>query len=354
MVDAADIDRSAVLLPSTAKPLADGTHAVVGTRDAALHILVRGPNDKEAVPVHNIEDGDVVAARRLLQGQQMSDADERMWRTIYDGGAGVTRPVSRQAPADISARQRAQHDQILQFAGSVRDPGDLQWKFLPEHLRVIFLTDEAAAALEHATWLAHYQQPWDGNAPPSQQIRTISRERQMVPAIDLMTHEMVRVPFQALVANVIIYWRQRRAADRSRSDESLQAINGIILTLRTMRESPQGFVSLMGHYDVEARRSRAQTQQRRDSYQSQTGRYWSDMDTTFYSGAVAPGTQPGRHVANFMRQQQQQSSYASPAMTAAVQGAVMAAPPGSSPIHALQDARFRYGWTMAALGGSFK
>ena len=332
---------------------ADGVSAAYRVRDTALNIYVNSADGKTTEPVFNIEDGDVVAARRLLNGQQLSDADERLWRTIYAGGEGVTRPASRMAPADLSARQQAQRAQIVQYASSLVDPSELQWKLLPEHLRTIFLTDEAAAALEHATWLAHYQQPWDGNATPVQQVRTIARERQMVPAIDLMTHEMVRVPFMTLVVNVIIYWRQRRAADRSRAGESLDAINGVILTLRTMRESPQGFVSLMGHYDVEARRSRYQTQLKRNAYQAETGNYWSDMDTTFYSRAVPPGGQPhGRHVAQFMRRQQ--TNQGSAAMTAAVQAAVMNAPHGSNPIHTLQDARFRYGWTMAALGGSFK
>lgn len=289
-----------VLLPSTTRvmPGGDPNNPLMATqsRKAALNLQVHYDDGSQST-VFNIEDGDVVAARRLLSGKPYSDADERIWSMIYNQGRGVTQPLQRQSTSEVQRRRDRQLSQLLDFVSEVRDRSELHWKSLPEHLRTLFLTDEARMALEHATWLAHYQQPWDPNSPLPD--TTILSARKAVPAIDLMTHEMVRMPFMSLVAEVIIYWRQARAATNSRVAESLERINGIINTLKTMRISSNGFTSLLGHYDVEARRSRFQTEQRRAEYFERTGHQYSDMDRMFYSGAVAPA---GRRVAALRRQ----------------------------------------------------
>lgn len=338
------------VLKSTAEPTEDGQVAAK-VRNTGSNIIINLPDGREQ-PVYNIEDGDVVAARRLLGGATMSDADERVWRTIYHGGVGVTTPAPRQTTAELNAARQNQRQQIVQYASSVRDPADLHWKLLPEHLRVLFLTNEAAAALEHAVWFAHYQQPWDGETPAALQNTAVLRPRQIVPAIDLMTHEMVRVPFQALVANIILYWRTRRAADKSRVDEALSAINGVILTLSTMRESASGFVSLLGHYDVEARRSRFEIERSRAVYLQQTGNHWSDMDRVFYSGAVAPGVPMSGRVGALARSTAMATQVPgiSPAESAALYTSLANASPGTSPIATLQDVRFRAGFAAAVLG----
>lgn len=259
------------------------------TKQPDLNVIPPGSSE----PVYNGEDGDVVALRRLLSTTPMSKADLELWSRIYDNGHGTTRPAPRVGPAEVSATRQMQRIQIIDFANSISNAADLEWQLLPEHLRLLFLTPEATFALEHATWMAHYHQPWDANRPPPMGPRPVSRDRQMVPLIDLMTHEMVRTPFAALVANIILYWRHRRSADESREQASLKQINDNVAVLCTMREETNGFVSLMGHYDLPARRSRFEIEKKREAHLRKTGRHWSDLDRSVYSGAQAPG----RHVA---------------------------------------------------------
>lgn len=288
---------AAVVLRSTAKEYTGDESSRQPSEDPMIMAEVKNPTVNVAARdpvtgtkdyVHNIEDGDVVATRRLLSGQALSDADERMIRLIWHNGEGVTRPASRTDPRDVSARRRNQRDMVGSFARGIKHPDDLHWAMLPEHLRLLFLTDDAAMALSHAVWFAHYQQAWDGFTPPNQRDRSIARARQVVPALDLMTHNMVRVPFQSLVANIMIYWRQRPSGDARKVQESLDAINGLILTLSSMRESGEGFVSLLGHYDLELQQSRFDLDRQRAREFATTGRYRSDMNPSEYSGAQRP------------------------------------------------------------------
>lgn len=282
----------------TAPPSTTGSLVSVETKNPTINVATRDPVTGEKDYISNIEDGDVVFTRRLLSGQALSDADERMIRLIWHNGEGVTRPASRTDPRDVSARRRNQRDMVASFARGIKHPSDLEWAMLPEHLRLLFLTDEAAMALSHAVWFAHYQQPWDGMTPPNQRDRSIARPRQVVPALDLMTHNMVRVPFQSLVANIMMYWRQRPSGDVRKVQESLEAINGLILTLSTMRESREGFISLMGHYDLELQQSRFDLDQQRAREFVTTGRYRSDMNPSEYSRAQRPpvnGAWTSRH-----------------------------------------------------------
>ena len=288
---------AAIVLRSTAKAYTGGESSqkpeedpliMAEVKNPTLNVAARDPVTGAKDYVHNIEDGDVVAARRLLSGQALSDADERIMRLIWHNGEGVTRPASRTDPRDVSAHRRNQRDMVGAFARGIKHPDDLHWAMLPEHLRLLFLTDDAAMALSHAVWFAHYQQAWDGFTPPNQRDRSIARPRQVVPALDLMTHNMVRVPFQSLVANIMIYWRQRPSGDARKVQESLDAINGLILTLSSMRESREGFVSLLGHYDLELQQSRFDLDRERAREFATTGRYRSDMNPSEYSGAQRP------------------------------------------------------------------
>lgn len=280
---------NASLLPKTA--VRDSTGYTVEVRPTEQNIAVKDAAGNVEY-VHNVADGDVVATRRLLSGQPMSSADERVWSRIFDHGIGVTQPVPKQSSEQLEMRRMVQRSQIIDFARSISDPRELSWKLVPEHLRILFLTSEGATALEHAAWFAHFQQPWDENAIPTQHNTDILTDRQRVPIIDLITHEMVRVPFQSLVANIILYWRHRRAADQARTQEDLAAINGIINTLKTMRDDLNGFVSLLGHYDVESQQSRFDLSQKRAAEFVRTQTYHSDMDRTFYS----KGQRAGRFV----------------------------------------------------------
>ena len=283
VADRATVETNPSLLMQTARLLPDGRYSV-DARNPTLSVRVVMPDGKVKYD-HNVEDGDAVMARRLVEGKQLSDADERVWRTIYTKEQVGNKRVKGD-PVAIRSRQR---QQIEEFAMNTEDRAHLHWKLLPEHLRVLFLTPEARMALEHALWFAHFQISWDGNAPPPMRQDGGQGQRAMVPAIDLMTHAMVRVPFQSLVANLLLYWRYRRTADVTRADYALSAINGIINTLRTMRYSSNGFLSLMGHYDVAAQQSRYDLELARNTEFQETGKYKSDMDLVVYPDASRPG-----------------------------------------------------------------
>lgn len=242
---------------------------------------------------HNVSRGDVVATRRIVRGQQMTESDLKLWSIVYNNGIGVTAPVPKQSADQLQSVRAAQLSKIRAFAATIQDASELSWQLLPEHLRTLFLSPEARMALEHATWIAHYQQPWNPSNPFQDQIDANHR-RLMVPAIDLMTHEQVRVPFQTLVCNVLIYWRQRRSPDKARAAETLDAINNLVVSLSRMTTTPEGYAMLTGHYDVEAMRSRHRIEERRSVYLNNTGTFWSDLSRSVYSGAQVP---TGRHMA---------------------------------------------------------
>jgi len=254
---------------------------------------------KDGTYRYNITDGKAVAISRLANGEPLTEADFKTLMLVYGDGVGVTKPMPSVARTQtLNARQTHQRRLIEEFAANVHSPADLAWALFPEHLRVLFLTSEAQEMLEQATWLAHYQQPWDGSMTVT---RSRFTARETVPVIDLMTHEMTRTPFKALVANVILYWRARRANDRAKPDDQVQAIlvaiNSNVLTLREMDYGPDGFLSIRGHYDPVAKRTRAQIEQRRLQYNRDTGgAFWSDLDSSVYSRGVtrlAP-TQPAQ------------------------------------------------------------
>ena len=234
-----------------------------------------------------VENGDVVALRMMLASGTVTEAQYKLWLETYKGGEGSTRPAPIRTPAAINAVQARQRATITQFAETLGQPDQfLQWRMLPEHLRIVFLTDEARTAIEHATWLAHYQQAWNGlTTPPSYS------DRERVPLIDLITHEMTRVPFSTLVSYVILYWRALRTTDRSNrqkdADFYLQGINSVIRDIATMRYSGD-FLRIRGHYDVEAKISRQNIARRRGEELRRTGRYHSDLARDVYShGGVA-------------------------------------------------------------------
>lgn len=239
--------------------------------------------------VHGIENGDVTAVHMMLANTPVSEAQLRLWHEIYRGGEGSSRPVTSRPPSSVEAVRANQRSAIIGYARSVDANAHLHWRMLPQHLRLVFLTDEARTALEHATYLVHYQQPWDGQM--SMPIQRNSYDRERVPLIDLMTHEMTRVPFQALVAYVLLYWRALRGVDRSDRQKDaefyLREINAKINDFRTMHYNG-GFLSIAGHYDPTAKATRMDTAELRQAQLNATGRFHSDLDHSVYTGGRRP------------------------------------------------------------------
>jgi len=207
--------------------------------------------------VRNIGNGDVVAARRLLSGQQMTDADLKIWNQVYNNGIGVTAPAPPRslAPAAVmSARTRA--FQSIDSFVRAQPNADLTWRALPEHLGIVFLTPDGKAAVEAATWLAHYQQYWDGHAV----VAPKSTARERVSALDFMTHTLTRIPFATLTAYYLLMWRAMRSQSGKDTKGNVEMfrryINEQIGNFIAIRKT-HGFISIAGHYDPERKKKGA-------------------------------------------------------------------------------------------------
>ena len=346
---AADLQESPVVPNAKVVPATDEADAARGLVEGPVVDPLANVETTNGTFAYDLENGERTLLSRLNGTTPLSPSDLDAWRILYTDGAGVTKPIPRFDPSQLDSTRQAQRRQIDRHVASA--PEDLHWRLLPENLRVLFLTERARCALEHAAWFAEFQQPSDPHLPAVLQTpnAVFSSDRQRVPLIDLITHKHVRVPFQALVANIILYWKHRRLADARQMENDLAAINQVMMTLRTMREETNGFVSLMGHYEVEAQKSRADTADARVSYLARTGNYYSDMDRDFYSRAVRPGSHVGRLLASSARSTSGGSLTL--AQDVALANAMRAAGPSAGHYDVARDARARYAMTAMVFSG---
>lgn len=335
------------LIAHAALPVTDDAAAAgAGMVDVAVVDPTKNVSIGGTEFAYDLENGESTLLRRLNKGQPMSQSDFDAWRTLYAGGVGVTHPAPRKSETDAMRIREQQRGHIQDFVLTHAEWRELNWRQLPEHLHMLFLTPVARMALEHAAWFAQFQQPSDPGRPIELQVpnSAYASDRQRVPVIDLITHAQVRVPFQTLVINLILYWKHRRLADSAAADYALKQINQVMQTLKTMREEKNGFVSLMHHYDVEAQASRHDRAREREREYAATGVFHSDMDREFYSQAQ----RPGRHVTRLLESRRAAPAHSLPP-TRALQTAARAAPYASvSAI--IDDARRRDQLVRSVLG----
>ncbi len=230
--------------------------------------------DGSANPVFGVRDGKKMAIQMAMQ-TGTTEAQERMWSRAFDGGRGITCPPDRETKTQRTARSGLLRAQVDLFVHSIIQSDiaaqSLEWHMVPEHLGLMFLKPEVLSAMRTAAWQTHYTAVAAEYRPSTQQ------QREQVPLIDLMTHEMTMVPFAHLT--FMNMTRARLMRDQSRSEvKSLleytdSQINALIQTLSQVRRNmASGNLALQTHYDPLAYSRRLALQAQHSS-----GRSFSDI-----------------------------------------------------------------------------
>lgn len=240
--------------------------------------------------IYNLDDGAAMGLRRFVAGGT-TPADLAMWRMLYDEGRGVDRAPRRESASDASRRMDAARQQIMAHALAISaagDNADLSWRTLPEHLGFVFLTDDLRRAINEAAWMVHYRV-----VRQFFQERASQLERERTPAIDLMTHEMTRVPFTWLVAYMILRARAYQNQARGDSIKMLERLDndiaGTVEALAQVHYSvPGGYLLIANSYNPVAYTQRLLLSAKRARYSDANGRAFTDVPSSRAGFATQP------------------------------------------------------------------